>query len=210
MKTLIVGRFSRYDQGETAALALQQVGFSADEMSLFYINPQGQHDLHALGGDEDESAGTHHAGSHAIASAAGGVGIGGMIGLATLPVLGPAGPLLGAAVGAYTGSLVGALGGMKQSEEAAGEIAARNANTLPPPEPAIGPDAEIAPPSIASEVAARQPGVMLAVAVATAGQRADAETILGRFAYQVEQSEGDLRNGDWIDFDPLARPGQTG
>jgi len=209
MKTLIVGRFSRYDQGETAVLALQQAGFSADEMSLFYINPQGQHDLHALGGDEDESAGTHHAGSHAVASAAGGVGIGGLIGLATLPVLGPAGPLLGAAVGAYTGSLVGALGGMKQSEEAAGDIADRNANNLPPPEPAIGRDAEIAP-SSANEVAARQPGVMLAVAVATAGQRAEAETILGRYAYQVEQSAGDLRNGDWIDFDPLARPGQTG
>ncbi|HQT30008.1 MAG TPA: hypothetical protein PLE48_10865 [Thiobacillus sp.] len=210
MKTLIVGRFERYDQGETAAHALQQAGFPADEMSLFYINPQGQHDLHPLGGDEDESAGTHHAGSHAVASAAGGVGIGGLIGLATLPVLGPAGPLLGAAVGAYTGSLVGALGGMKQSEEAPAEIAARNANNLPPPESAIERDAEIAPPSNANEVAARQPGVMLAVAVATAEQQADAEILLGRYAYQVEQSEGDLRNGDWIDFDPLATLGRTG
>lgn len=210
MKTLIVGRFERYDQGETAAHALQQAGFPADEMSLFYINPQGQHDLHPLGGDEDESAGTHHAGSHAVASAAGGVGIGGLIGLATLPVLGPAGPLLGAAVGAYTGSLVGALGGMKQSEEAPAEIAARNANNLPLPESAIERDAEIAPPANANEVAARQPGVMLAVAVATAEQQADAEILLGRYAYQVEQSEGDLRNGDWIDFDPLATLGRTG
>ena len=41
-----------------------------------------------------------------------GVGAGALLGVATIPVLGPAGPLLGAAVGAYTGSLVGALGGM--------------------------------------------------------------------------------------------------
>lgn len=61
----------------------------------------------------------------------------------------------------------------------------------------------------ACEVAARQPGVMLAVAVATAEQRADAETIMGRYAFQTQQSQGDLCNGDWIDFDPLANPEQT-
>lgn len=209
MKILIVGRFIRYDQGETAAHALQQAGFSADEMSLFYINPQGQHDLYPLGGGEDESAGTRDAGSRAVTSAAGGAGIGGLIGLATLPVLGPAGPLLGAAVGAYTGSLVGALGGMKSSEEAAVEITARNANTLPPPERAMQRDAEVAPTSDADEVVVRLPGVVLAVAVATAEQHADAETILGRYAYQIHQTEGDLRNGDWIDFDPLATPEQS-
>ncbi len=147
MKTLIVGRFVRYDQGEAAAYELQQAGCSADEMSLFYINPQGQHDLHSLGGDEDESACTHDAGFRAVATAAGGGGIGGLIGLATLPLLGPAGPLLGAAVGAYTGSLVGALGGMKRSEEAADEIDARNTNELPAPEPAMLRDAEISPTS---------------------------------------------------------------
>ncbi len=51
---------------------------------------------------------------------------------------------------------------------------------------------------------------MLAVAVATAIQSADAETMLGRYAFQIQQSKGDLRNGDWIDFDPLATPEQTG
>lgn len=61
----------------------------------------------------------------------------------------------------------------------------------------------------ACEVAARQPGVMLTIAVATAEQRADAETIMGRYAFQTQQSQGDLRNGDWIDFDPLATPEQT-
>ena len=61
----------------------------------------------------------------------------------------------------------------------------------------------------ACEVAARQAGVILAVAIATAEQRADAETIMGRYAFQTQQSQGDLRNGDWIDFDPLANPEQT-
>ena len=210
MKTLIVGRFARYDQGETAVNAFQQAGFSVNEMSLFYINPLGQHDLHSLGGDEDESAGTHDAGASAVAGAVGGVGVGSLLGLVALPVLGPVGPLLGAAVGAYTGSFIGALGGMKQSEEAATEITADNPKNLPPAESAILRDAEIdSTASDATEVSPRQPGVMLAVAVATAEQRADAETIMGRYAFQTEQSQGDLRNGDWIDFDPLATPEQT-
>jgi hypothetical protein len=79
-----------------------------------------------------------------------------------------------------------------------------------PPEPPIQRDSETAPTSGADEVAARQPGVMLAVAVATAEQRVDAEPILGRDAYQIQQSEGNLRNGDWIDFDPLATSEQSG
>ena len=211
MKDLIVGRFSRYDQGEAAAHALQQAGFPADEMSLFYINPQGQHDLHALGGDEGESAGTHGAGTSAVAGATGGAGVGTLLGLATLPVLGPAGPILGATVGAYTGSLIGALGGMKPSEEAANEIAAHNPNNLPPPDRAELGDAKTdSRGAAADEVAAHQPGVMLAVAVATAEQRADAEIIMGQYAYQTQQSQGDLRNGDWVDFDPLATSEQTG
>lgn len=207
MKTLIAGRFVRYDQGETAASELKQAGFSADEISLFHINPQGQHDLHPLGGDEDESVGTHDAGSRAVASAAGGGGIGGLIGLAALPVLGPTAGCGGRCLYWFAGGRAGRHETIRRGCSRY-RFTQRNANNLPASNPALQHDAEISPTTDVDEVAARQPGVMLAVA--TAQQRADAETMLGRYAYQIQQSEGDLRNSDWIDFNPLATPEQTG
>lgn len=183
MTTLIAGRFSQQNQAATASAELMRSGFSPRDMSLFYVNPQGQHDIHPVGGDEDESPGTHHASSGAVAGAAGGVGVGSLVGAATLPVLGPAGPLLGAAVGAYTGSLVGALKKMDKSEE---RIEVQNQS----------PDGEDTQP--------RKAGVLLAVAVATPEQRANAIQILGATAVEVEEAEGELKNGQWTDFDPRA------
>lgn len=189
MTTLIAGRFSQQTQAETASAELISSGFSPSDMSLFYVNPQGQHDIHPIGGDSDESPGTHHASSGAVVGAAGGVGVGTVIGAATLPVLGPAGPLLGAAVGAYTGSLVGALKTMQKHEEHAehAEMAQQNE---------VGGGDESAHP--------RKAGVLLAVVVANPEQRAHAIEILGATALEVEEAEGELENGEWTDFDPRA------
>ena len=108
--------------------------------------------------------------------AAGGVGAGTLIGVTALPALGPVGPLLGAAVGAYAGALVGALKNMDAPDDPG------------------QPETEILP---------REPGILLAVAVETPAQRASAIGILGQFAEAVEEVDGTLRNGDWVDFDPL-------
>jgi len=184
METLIVGRYSQLTDAENASRDLWRAGFLARDMSLFYLNPQGQHALYPVGGDEDESAGTHEARSGAVRGAVGGVGAGTLLGVATMPVLGPAGPLLGAAVGAYTGSLVGALNNMEE------------------------PDAHVDPARDSNEPGAdtqpRKAGVMLAVAVATPAERDYAIEILGERAQQVEEAEGLLQNGEWVDFDPLA------
>ena len=181
MTILIAGRFSQHTQAENASEQLLRSGFLPRDMSLFFVNPQGQHDLHPVGGDEDESAGTHHASTGAVLGAAGGVGLGALVGAATLPVLGPAGPLLGAAVGAYTGSLVGALNKMDKTEEQI-EVAEKN----------IAED----------EMQPRKAGVLLAVAVATPEQREQAIHILSATALEVEETEGHLSNGHWVDFDP--------
>ncbi len=184
METLIVGRYSQLAEAENASRDLLRAGFLARDMSLFYLNPQGQHALYPVGGDEDESAGTHEARSGAVRGAVGGVGAGTLVGVATMPVLGPAGPLLGAAVGAYTGSLVGALNNMEEPD-AHGDPA-RDSNES---------DADNQP---------RKAGVMLAVAVATPAERDYAIEILSERAHQVEEAEGLLQNGEWVDFDPLA------
>ncbi len=61
MKTIIVGRFSQQDEAESARRELLRAGFPAAEVSLFYVNPGGQHAIYPVGGDEDESPGTHDA-----------------------------------------------------------------------------------------------------------------------------------------------------
>lgn len=184
MNTIIVGRYNQQGEAERASRELLRAGFPMSEMSLFYVNPDGQHALYPVGGDEDESAGTHDAKSGAMRGAAGGVGAGALVGAATIPVLGPAGPLLGAAVGAYAGSLVGALSKMEETE--------------PKTDPVPGNDAA------AADVQPLKAGVVLAVAVGTAEERDYAIEILGECAQEVEETEGTLTNGDWVDFDPLA------
>lgn len=183
MKTIIVGRYSQQGDAERASRELLRAGFPVDEMSLFYDNPEGQHAIHPVGGDEDESPGTHDAKSGAMRGAAGGVGAGALVGAATIPVLGPAGPLLGAAVGAYTGSLVGALSNMEETETKTDPVRESKA-----------PD----------DVQTVKSGVVLAVAIETSEEREYAVEILGECAQEVEETEGNLQNGDWIDFDPLA------
>lgn len=185
MTTLIAGRFSQQTHADTASAELLHSGFAPQDMSLFYVNPQGQHGTFPIGGDVDESHGTHEASSGAMRGAAGGVGVGTLVGAATLPVLGPAGPLLGAAVGAYTGSLVGALNNMQKSEEHLDEK-----NDAPPD-------------SDPDEIHERKAGLLLAVAVKTPEQRASAIQILSARALELEEAEGVMNNGQWIDFNPL-------
>lgn len=185
MKTLIVGHYDLQDEAEIAARDMVRAGFAVNETSLFYLNPQGQHALHPVGGDEDESPGTHEAQSGAARGAAGGAGAGALIGAATIPVLGPAGPLLGAAVGAYTGSLVGALNNMEEPPRTRADTPRNNATS----------DAEFE---------ARKSGYLLAVAVNTPTERKYAIEILGERAQLLEETEGNLQNGEWTDFDPLA------
>lgn len=187
MSTLIAGRFSEQTQAEAASAELLRSGFSPKDMSLFYVNPQGQHGMHPVGGDEDESAGTHEASSGALRGVAGGAGVGTIVGAATLPVLGPVAPLLGAAVGAYTGSLVGALGTMKKSKEKTEEVDKAENENHPHPE--------------ASHP--RKAGVLLAVAVASPEQRQNAIQILRMSALELEEAEGVMRDGQWMDFNPL-------
>ncbi len=192
MNTLIVGRFDEHNEAETTANDMRNAGFHPRAMSLIYVSPDGQHDLHPLGGDEDASPGTHDSQSHALRGAAGGSGAGALIGMATIPVLGPAGPLLGAAVGAYTGSLVGALSGMDPSAETA-EQAQR----------ASPPDTENA----VSEP--HKPGVLLAVSVNSDTDRAVAIDLMVKRASEVEETTGEVQDGLWVDFDPLHRPAST-
>jgi len=90
---------------------------------------------------------------------------------------GPVVALTAAAVGAYTGSLVGALDGMGDQHDGA-------------------------------LVAGRRPGcVMLSVRIASPDNEARViATLRAEGAAGIEQADGEWRNGDWLDFDPVKEP----
>ena len=82
MHTIIGGRFELQEQADAALARLQQSGFPRDALAAFYLNPNGQHDIYPIGGDDKSSAGARDSGM---------------------------GAAKGGGIGAYTGSLVGAV-----------------------------------------------------------------------------------------------------
>lgn len=171
MERIIAGRF--HTKGDADAVAALMPYIDAADICIFHNNPPGQHAALALGGDEDvdpeaEGAGRSAAGAAVAAGlAAGAVGTLG----------GPVVALAAAAVGAYTGSLVGAMAEMED------------------------PDGRPHAPD------RRPGGIMLSVRIAKpeTEERVIA-TLRAEGAADIEQAFGDWRHGDWTDFDPVAAP----
>jgi hypothetical protein len=184
MTTIIAGSFAKQDEAKAAVAELLRAGFPAGETTTFFVNPPGQHNENWLGGDTDESAGTHHAPGGATAGSVVGAAIGVGVGLATLPILGPGAAIAGAGVGAYAGSLAGALGTMRDATEPERESAGQD------------PDQNEQPP--------RKSGMLVAVCASESAQQATAVRILrSQGGVDIEQAQGTISAGDWSDFDPL-------
>jgi phage tail tape-measure protein len=108
--------------------------------------------------------------------AAAGVAAGAAAGLVGAPVVGPLGPL----VGGYVGGLVGGLSQTKDSDDDT---------------PANAPPHE------------HRSGLMVAVAADDESLRSRAIDLLRAMgAYDIEMAEGTIRDGDWVDFNPVASP----
>jgi hypothetical protein len=196
MTPIIAGRFEQNDQAEAAAGALRQRGgFDTHDISIFFVNPPGQHDTFPIGGDRNASPGAKDAGGAALKGAAVGSAVGVGVGLAAAPLLGPGALLAGAAAGAYAGSLVGALDDMKDK---------------PAPtqtdEQEVGDAVVVAtPPKTAST--ARSGGVLVAVRAVEFAKRVDAVNVLRTAgARDIERADGTWEAGHWVDFDPLKPP----
>ena len=183
MNTIITGSFEEQAQAERAMSNLAAAGFPHDQMTTFYVNPPGQHDLFPVGGDRDESPGTESAaGTSASGAVVGGV-VGVAVGIATLPLLGPGAAVAGAGAGAYVGSLYGALGGTDDKNN--------------PGTPAEHRE-------LARSDRPRTSGVLVGVAVPAPALQADAVRILReQGATDIEHTEGTIVAGNWTDFDPL-------
>jgi len=180
MARIVAGHFQLQEQIEQARGVLVDAGFPAGRISAFYVNQPGQHDVHALGGDRDRSPGAAATPDAAARGMAAGGVVGAALGAATAPLTGPVGPLLGGLVGAHVGSLY-SLHGMKEAGE---------------PEDDGG-----------NRAAPRHAGMLLAVALEDAADEARALSLLrGLGAAYLERAEGEIVDGDWRDFDPLAAP----
>ncbi|MEC5163670.1 MULTISPECIES: hypothetical protein [unclassified Janthinobacterium] len=180
MSDIIAGHFQLQQQIDEARAALVRDGFAEARISAFYVNQPGQHDVYEYGGDRDISPGAKDTPQGVGKGVVAGGAIGAAIGAATALVTGPAGPVVGALVGAHVGSLY-SLHNMKE----AGEAERGGENRLEP----------------------RRPGMLIAVACADAAEQERALALLGGLgAEHIERAQGDIVDGDWVDFDPLSLP----
>jgi hypothetical protein len=179
MARLVVGRFDNIDDAKRTLGALAGAGFGAQEFGLFYVGPPGHHDLHPAGGDAHSDEGAKEAGTGAATGAAMGGAAGLALGAAVavaLPIAGIAAVLAATGIGAYVGSLHGALATTGQSDEAAAT----------------------------EEHPVEQPGgPRVAVCVERSNTEAAAIEVLERFgAKDIGRAQGEWQAGVWTDFDP--------
>jgi hypothetical protein len=179
MAKLVVGRFDDGEGVKRAVGALARAGFAHEEYGTFYSAPPGQHHLYPIGGDAHADEGARDAGGGAVAGAAvggvAGLAIGGLA-AAAIPIAGAAALLAGLGIGAYTGSLVGAMSRTREPNEAA-------ATTEHPVEQPGGP--------------------RVAVNVDRAGADDLAiEVLVGAGAHDISRAEGVWRDREWKDYDP--------
>lgn len=183
MSTIIAGRFDTFARAETTATRLMAKGVRQDDLSMFYVNPPGQHGTYPIGGDEAVDPAAREAGK----GAGRGMLIGGVAGLALGLCLAAVARAWFAAsvqpwvlvlvmafatgVGAYAGSLMGAL-----------SLTSRQVTPV------------------------RHAGVLLAAHVSADNTALVANELRLNGAQDVERAEGQWRDGKWEDFDPLAPP----
>lgn len=189
MATIIAGNFEDNTHATDAVQALVGAGVAPDQVCVFFLNPPGQHDQYPVGGDRNESPGARQSDTGALKGAALGGTAGlaaGAVAAATTAAVGPIAVLAGLGVGAYTGSLAGALSKTGRGpEKEAGEPAS------PPP---------------------RRAGMVVAVntSSAKAPERLAIDILQQHGARDIEQAEGAWVRGRWEDFDPLSPPRLVG
>src|SRR3954469_9714138 len=176
MSSIVAGRFDRVVDANAAIEKLKQDGFTDAEVELFYVTPPGQHARLPMGGDSHSDAGARFGGWGALLGALLGALVG--LGIGTLLSLqhGYISVLLLMGLGAYVGSLIGALSRMRAARKREG--------TVEHPAMSAG-------------------GTMVAVNVDRAQARERALDALRRHgARDLGAAQGEWANGSWKDFDP--------
>jgi hypothetical protein len=186
MSLIVAGRFQTFDKAEQAASQLFARGFLEEDVSLFYVNPPGQHAIFPTGGDVDVDRSMRPAQK----GAGGGVVVGAVIGAAVGAAIVAATHqsalvfVIASAVGAYIGSFIGAMGTARHAKD-------------DPPLPASHHQ---------EQQPTRESGVLLAVHVTDENRRMAEEVLLEAGASDVERASGRWQQGRWADFNPVSAP----
>ena len=177
MSKIIAGRFDEQEQVARAKQAFIDSGVPADRLGSFFVNPAGQHDRYAIGGDHDKSVGAGDSESGVAAGAPIGGAVGLALGAAALPLVGPVALVAGALTGAHVGNLVGSLNQMDDDGSRRRSEVVRHA------------------------------GMLLAVSISDDDAQQHAIALLrAHGACDIEHADGHILGGDWTDFDPTSPP----
>ena len=183
MSLIIAGRFQTFPAAESAAQKLFSRGFVEEDVTLFFVNPSGQHARHPMGGDVGTDAGARAAPKGAGKGVTIGAVVGAVVGAAIFAIF--KAPLLvsviAAGVGAYIGSLAGAMSHTKDKPSALHDT---------------GPT--------------RHAGVLVAVHVSQETQAMAATVLRESGGIEIEKASGRWKQGRWSDFDPLQPPHPVG
>jgi hypothetical protein len=181
MSLIVAARFTTFPAAESAADRLFRAGFVEEDVSLFFVNPRGQHARYPIGGDQNKDAASVEAPKGAglgvtIGAVAGAVVGVGIFAAFSAPVLVSA---IAAGVGAYIGSLIGAM----YKTRGSGQRTQRDAMHE-----------------------TRDSGVLLAVHVTPDTQIDAAQTLREAGGAEIERATGRWQHGKWADFDPTRPP----
>lgn len=182
MSLIVAARFTTFPTAEEAAQKLFNAGFVEEDVTLFFVNPRGQHARYPIGGDTDTDANAKQAPKGAGLGVTIGAVVGAVVGVGifaafSAPILVS---LIAAGVGAYIGSLAGAM------------MATRGGGTPGHRSP--------------FHEETRDSGVLVAVHVSPDNQFEAARVLREAGGAAVERATGRWQQGRWADFDPLKQP----
>ncbi|ACR28951.1 membrane protein [Burkholderia glumae] len=179
MTMIVTGNFQTFADAEASRRRLMDQRFRRDDVSIFFLNPHGQHGRFPIGGDVYADTAAKPGGRGAIAGTVRGVSIGLLLGLLVYAIghtpwwVPVATTLLGAYLGAFSGALARMRG---RAEEGTGALSGT------------------------------EHGVVLAAHVTESNATTAEEILRSTGAMSVERVDGEWRDGRWQDFDPTRRP----
>ncbi|MFM0717257.1 hypothetical protein PQQ73_13045 [Paraburkholderia strydomiana] len=182
MSLIVAARFTTFPTAENAAQKLFNAGFVEEDVTLFFVNPRGQHARYPIGGDTGTDPGAKEAPKGAGMGVTIGAVLGAVVGVAifaafSAPIIVS---LIAAGVGAYVGSLVGAMARTRETGKLGHHLAFHEE--------------------------ARDSGVLVAVHVSPDNQFDAARVLREAGGMAIERASGRWQQGRWADFDPLKTP----
>ena len=212
MSLIVAARFDSWDQAGAAARELSSRGFPDESLHTFYVNSPGAHDQHPLGGDRTADPDAKGAQVGAMAGAAV-LALAGAAIFALIALWINAGPyviIAAGAVGAYLGSLIGALrvAGAHRRRALVNPLGAVATATAPASQTQSGgrQSRTAAADTVAGYTPIRHAGVLLAVQTDPEQEASVARILADAGGMDVERAQGRWANGSWADFDPVKSP----